>query len=66
MKTTIAVRTDIELGVWQGIGGAITEAVAYNFAKLSPEKQQKFIDAYYGATGADYRWLRISIGSNDF
>jgi len=66
MKTNIAVRTDIELGVWLGLGGAITEAVAYNFAKLSPEKQQKFIDAYYSATGADYRWLRISIGSNDF
>lgn len=64
--TEIKVRTDIKLGTWQGIGGAITEAVAYNFAKLSPAKQQKFLDAYFGKDGADYRWLRISIGSNDF
>ena len=56
----------MKLGTWQGIGGAITEAVAYNFSKLSPAKQQKFLDAYFGKDGADYRWLRISIGSNDF
>ena len=64
--TEIKVRTDMKLGTWQGIGGAITEAVAYNFSKLSPAKQQKFLDAYFGKDGADYRWLRISIGSNDF
>ena len=64
--TEIKVRTDIKLGTWQGIGGAITEAVAYNFAKLSPAKQRKFLDAYFGKDGADYRWVRISIGSNDF
>lgn len=64
--TEIKVRTDIKLGTWQGIGGAITEAVAYNFAKLSPAKQRKFLDAYFGKDGTDYRWLRISIGSNDF
>ena len=66
MQKEIKVRPDVPLGTWQGIGGAITEAVAYNFAKLSPAKQQKFLDAYFGKDGADYRWLRISIGSNDF
>lgn len=58
--------TDIELGTWQGLGGAITEATAYNFAKLSSEKQKKLLDLYYGKDGLDYRWGRISIGSNDF
>ena len=66
MTTKITIRKEVELGTWQGMGGAITEAAAYNFAKLSPEKQQKFIDAYYGKDGLDYRWGRISIGSNDF
>ncbi len=66
MSTEITIRKDIELGTWQGMGGAITEATAYNFAKLSPKKQQKLIDAYYGKDGADYRWCRVSIGSNDF
>ena len=66
MRTEIIVRKDIPLGVWQGMGGAITEATAYNFSKLSAQKQQKFLNAYYGKNGLDYRWGRISIGSNDF
>ncbi len=66
MSIKITVRTDLELGVWQGMGGALTEATAYNFAKLSPEKQRRFLDAYYSKDGLDYRWARISIGSNDF
>ena len=53
MSIEIKIREDLPLGTWLGLGGAITEAVAYNFAKLSPEKQQKCIDVYYGATGAD-------------
>ena len=66
MSIKITVRKDIELGVWQGLGGAITEATAYNFSKLSKDKQQKLIDAFYGKNGLDYRWCRLSIGSNDF
>lgn len=66
MANEITVRTDLELGVWQGLGGAITEATAYNFAKLSPQKQRQLLNAYYGKGGLDYNWGRISIGSNDF
>ena len=66
MSITITVRKDLELGVWRGMGGAITEASAYNFSKLSSKKQQALIEAYYGKDGLDYRWGRISIGSNDF
>ena len=66
MESRIVVKKDFELGTWQGLGGAITEATAYNFSKLSQEKQQKLIEAYFGKSGLDYRWVRISIGSNDF
>ena len=66
MSTKIVIRKDIELGAWQGLGGAITESTAYNFSKLSKDKRQKLIDAYYGKNGLDYRWCRLSIGSNDF
>ena len=66
MSTKIVIRKDIELGTWQGLGGAITESTAYNFSKLSKDKRQKLIDAYYGKNGLDYRWCRLSIGSNDF
>ncbi len=56
----------MELGAWQGLGGAITEATAYNFSKLSTAKKRQLIDAYYSEDGLDYRWGRLSIGSNDF
>ena len=66
MTVEIKIRKDIELGTWQGIGGAITEATAYNYSKLSPSKKRQLLDAYYGKDGLDYRWGRLSIGSNDF
>lgn len=66
MTTDVLIKSDTELGIWQGIGGAITEATAYNYSKLKSEKKQKFLNAYYGKNGLDYRWGRISIGSNDF
>ncbi len=66
MSIKITIRKDIELGVWQGLGGAITEATAYNFSKLSKEKQQQLIAAFYDKNGLDYHWCRLSIGSNDF
>ena len=66
MSIRVTIRKDLELGTWQGMGGAITEATAYNFSKLSPQKRRKLIGAYFSRSGLDYRWLRISIGSNDF
>ena len=63
---TVQVFPDKKIGIWQGMGGAITEATAYNFKKLSPEKQRDFLYAYYGKDGLNYDWGRIAIGSNDF
>ena len=66
MRNEIIVRNDIELGDWQGFGGAITEATAFNYSGLSSTKKRQLIEAYYGKNGLDYRWGRLSIGSNDF
>ena len=63
---TVQVFPDKKIGIWQGMGGAITEATAYNFEKLSPERQKEFLNAYYGKDGLNYDWGRIAIGSNDF
>ncbi|SMO66605.1 glucosylceramidase [Saccharicrinis carchari] len=49
-----------------GIGGAITDASAEVFAKLSKEKQQELINAYYGEDGIDHTLLRTTIHSCDF
>ena len=50
-----------------GIGGAITDASAEVFAKLSKEKQQEFLDAYYSKDkGIGYSLIRTNINSCDF
>ena len=50
-----------------GIGGAITDASAEIFAKLSKEKQAEFLDAYYDKQkGIGYSLLRTTIQSSDF
>lgn len=50
-----------------GIGGAITDASAEVFAKLSKAKQQEFLQAYYSATnGIGYSLARTTIHSSDF
>ncbi|MEQ1587612.1 MAG: glycoside hydrolase family 30 protein [Cyclobacteriaceae bacterium] len=50
-----------------GIGGAITDASAEVFAKLSKEKQQELVSAYYDQqNGIGYSLARTNIGSCDF
>ena len=50
-----------------GIGGAITDASAEVFGKLSPAKQNEFIAAYYNKdSGIGYTLARTTIHSSDF
>ncbi|MFK7813047.1 MAG: glycoside hydrolase family 30 beta sandwich domain-containing protein [Maribacter sp.] len=49
-----------------GIGGAITDASAEVFAKLSSNKQEELLNAYFGENGINYNIIRTSIHSCDF
>ena len=49
-----------------GIGGAITDASAEVFAKLSEDKQEELLNAYFGNSGNDYTIIRTNIHSCDF
>ena len=50
-----------------GIGGAITDASAEVYSKLSTSKKQEFINAYYNKdTGIGYSLARTNIHSCDF
>ena len=50
-----------------GIGGAITDASAEVFARLSLEKQKEFLTAYYDREkGIGYSLMRTTIHSSDF
>jgi len=50
-----------------GIGGALTDASAEVFAKLSVEKQKEILTAYYDSEkGIGYNFARTNIASCDF
>lgn len=64
---SILVNTDKTDQTFLGIGGAITDASAEVFAKLSPKKQQEFLNAYYDKNkGIGYTLARTNIHSCDF
>ncbi|MGE5355814.1 MAG: glycoside hydrolase family 30 protein [Deltaproteobacteria bacterium] len=50
-----------------GIGGAITDASAEVFAKLSPQKQEELINSYFDSEkGLGYSIIRTNMNSCDF
>ncbi|MBQ5769747.1 MAG: glucosylceramidase [Clostridia bacterium] len=51
--------------VFEGLGGAATESAAHVFYQMPEDKQEQLLDLYFGS-GADYRYLRVSIDSCDF
>ncbi|AWK04199.1 glycosyl hydrolase [Flavobacterium crocinum] len=64
---SIIVNTEKTDQTFIGIGGAITDASAEVFAKLSPKKQQEFLNAYYDKNkGIGYTLARTNIHSCDF
>jgi glucosylceramidase len=64
---SVFVNPDKTFQSFLGIGGAITDASAEVFAKLSNEKQQEFLNAYYNKeSGIGYTLMRTTIHSSDF
>jgi glucosylceramidase len=66
-EITIFVNPEKKFQTFIGIGGAITDASAEVFAKLSSEKQKEFLNAYYNKEiGIGYSLIRTTIHSCDF
>jgi glucosylceramidase len=65
-ENSIFVNPNKTFQTFIGIGGAITDASAEVFAKLSKAKQEELLQAYYGSNGIDYTLIRTSIHSCDF
>lgn len=51
---------------WIGFGGAFTESAGYTLSKMSDEKQNEMIHAYFGENGIKYNFCRNHINSCDF
>ena len=66
-QVCVFVDTSHTFQTMMGIGGAMTDASAETFAKLSKEKQEEFLKAYYDTnTGIGYTLARTNIASCDF
>lgn len=69
LETEISVFVEPEktFQTFMGIGGAITDASAEVYAKLTKDKRQELINAYYDKEkGIGYSLMRTSIHSSDF
>jgi O-glycosyl hydrolase len=66
-EISIFVEPTKKFQTFMGIGGAITDASAEVFSKLSKAKQLELLNAYYNKeTGIGYSLLRTTIHSSDF
>lgn len=66
-EISIFVNPSKEFQKFWGIGGAITDASSEVFAKLSAEKKDEFLKAYYDRKkGIGYTLARTTIHSSDF
>ncbi|MDT8347239.1 MAG: glycoside hydrolase family 30 protein [Flavobacteriaceae bacterium] len=62
----VIINTDKKFQKITGFGGSFTEASAQVLLKLSPDKRQELIEAYFGDDGARYSLCRTHINSCDF
>ena len=66
-EISVFVNPDKKFQSFIGIGGAVTDASAEVFSKLSPDQQEKFLNSYYDkASGIGYSFMRTNIHSCDF
>lgn len=56
----------VEYQVFEGFGGAITEASGYTFSKMSDSNKKDILSAYFGKEGNCYNIVRTHIDSSDF
>lgn len=57
---------EVKEQMFQGFGGAFTEAAAHVYAGLKPEQKEEVINAYFGKEGLRYQMGRIHLNSCDF
>ena len=62
----VSVYPAVRHQVFHGFGGAFTEAAAFNYQKLPPDRQKAFMECCFGKEGLCYTQGRVHMGSCDF
>ncbi len=65
-NSVINVYPEVTYQTLYGFGGAVTEAAAYVYSKMTEGNKKEFIEAYYGENGLGYTFGRCSVDSCDF
>ncbi len=66
-NAVINIFDDVKYQTVLGFGGAITEAAAYNYSKLTNDQKMMFLEKYFGENGGlSYSVCRLHINSCDF
>lgn len=65
-SSTIVINSKKELQTITGFGGAFTESSAYLLNKMSEEKRNEILAAYFAKDGARYSLARTHMNSCDF
>ena len=64
--SVINVHPEAQYQTIRGFGGAITEASGHTLDRMSPERQEEVLEAYFGETGNRYTVVRTHVDSSDF
>lgn len=62
----VNLHPEIEYQTWEGFGGAITEAAAYNYSLLDDTQKKTLLEAYFSPERMNYQLVRIPVDSCDF
>ncbi len=52
--------------IFEGFGGAVTEAAGYVYSLMSEEQKKQVIETYFSSDNMNYRLVRIPMDSCDF
>ena len=57
---------EFQYEVFEGFGGAVTEAAGYVYSLMKPEQQRRLIHRYFSPDEMNYRLARVHLDSCDF
>ena len=65
-ENVVNIYGHIKYQVFEGFGGALTDASGFVFSKMSPEQQKEMMDMYFKEENMGYNQVRIHMDSCDF
>lgn len=62
----INLHPELSWEVFEGFGGAVTDAAAYVYSLMNEEQKKEVLSTYFSKEGLGYRLLRVPVDSCDF